>query len=381
MKYIVLNNNHKVPALVFGTFGLKGEVCKVAVIEAIKCGYRSIDTAVAYENEEAVGEAINHCINEGLVKREDLFINTKLSHHQPIGYENAKKSFYASLRKLQLEYLDSYMIHWPNVTRDDSWKRLNAETWQAMEDLYDEGLIKNLGVSNFEIHHLEELLKTARIKPVINQLNLSPAWQQKELVSFCRSQNIQPEAWQCILLDQWARPALLPIACKYNYSIPQICLRWAYQKGYIVLAKTDIKEFMLENMQIFDFELESEDMEKIDTLNSHPSNHAAQPDSWYAMLEYEEIASKKTILKRQTFKLFNVFKLFSWKYFYKHGCLSKSVCYLFGFIPFIKSKFISKEKTIYYLFSCIPFAKSKHKIVVNDAKIIPEYDIEKLCRK
>jgi len=377
---INLYNGNSIPALGFGTFLLKGEDCTKSVIEAIKLGYRHIDTAVAYENEEAVGNAIEYCIKNDIISREELFINTKLSHHKPIGYENTIKSFNESLQRLKVDYIDSYLIHWPNATKDDSWKRLNADTWRAMEDLYDKGLIKNIGVSNFEIHHLEELLKTARIKPVINQLNLSPVWQQKELVKFCTENGINIGAWQTIVMENWARAVLLPVACKYNRSIPQICLRWGLQKGYVVLAKTDIPEFMADNMQIFDFEIEQDDIDKMDTLNSHPSGHICQPDALYGVLEFAEKESKRTFIQKQTFKLFNVIPIMQSKYYYKNDNLDKVMTSLFGIIPIIKNKIKSKEKSKTYLFGFIPIGKFRRKIETVNYKIIPEYNVEKLCR-
>jgi len=162
-KEIKLSNGNIIPVMGFGTWELTGETGVEAIIEAIKCGYRHIDTAQAYNNEEEVGKAVNHCINEGIVKREDLYISSKLNFFKPIGYKNTIKAVYESLEKLKLDYIDTYLIHWPNLTIDDSWKYLNASTWKALEDLHKQGLIKNIGVSNFMIHHLEELLKTAEI--------------------------------------------------------------------------------------------------------------------------------------------------------------------------------------------------------------------------
>ena len=338
MKNIILSNKNKVPALGFGTYMLYGENCTNAVIEAIKLGYRLIDTAVAYKNEEFIGTAIDYCIKNNIVKREELFINTKLCHHEPIGYQNTIKSFRESMKRLKVEYLDSYLIHWPNATKDGSWKQLNKETWEAMEELYKQGLIKNIGVSNFEIHHLEELLKTAKISPVLNQLNLSPVWQQKQLVDFCRKHGIQPIAWQTIVTDEWAKSTLLPIACKHSRSIPQICLRYGLEKGWGVLAKTDVKDYMLENMAIFDFKLNDDELAKIDSLNSYPANHVCQPDALYGILEYVEKTTAKTLIDEVKFKLFNVVPFFKVKYIYRDINLYQIKYYLFFFFFFLLNK-------------------------------------------
>ncbi len=380
MENIILSNKNQVPALGFGTYMLNGKDCTNAVIEAITLGYRHIDTAVAYKNEEFVGDAIEYCIKNNIVKREELFINTKLCHHEPIGYQNAMKSFHESLKRLRVDYLDSYLIHWPNVTKDGSWKQLNKETWKAMEELYEQGLVKNIGVSNFEIHHLEELLKTAKIRPAVNQLNLSPVWQQKQLVDFCWKQGIQPMAWQTIVTDEWAKRVLLPIACKHNRSIPQICLRYGLQKGWGVLAKTDVKEYMLENMAVFDFKLDDDDLAKMDTLNSYPANHVCQPDALYGILEYIEKTTEKTLIEEIKFKLFNALPFLKVKYIYKDINLYQIKYYLFNFLLIWRNKFKSRENSMIYLLGFIPLFKIKRKIESSRQTLIPAYNIEELCR-
>ena len=379
-RLLKLDNGNMIPIVGYGTWQINGEDSVDKIVAAIKAGYRHIDTAQAYQNEECVGKAIDICIKEGVVKRPDLYVSSKLNFFNPIGYRNTINAFYESLEKLGLDYLDNYLIHWPNFTPDDSLKYLNASSWAALEDLYSKGVLKNLGVSNFQVHHLEELFKTVQIKPTVNQLNLSPQWQQKQLVDFCWKQGIQPMAWQTIVTDEWAKRVLLPIACKHNRSIPQICLRYGLQKGWGCLAKTDVKEYMLENMAVFDFKLDDDDLAKMDTLNSYPANHVCQPDALYGILEYIEKTTEKTLIEEIKFKLFNALPFLKVKYIYKDINLYQIKYYLFNFLLIWRNKFKSREKSTIYLLGFIPLFKIKRKIEASRQTLIPAYNIEELCR-
>ncbi|VIW44535.1 2,5-diketo-D-gluconic acid reductase A [Streptococcus pneumoniae] len=219
-----LNNGVEIPVLGFGTFKAKdGEEAYRAVLEALKAGYRHIDTAAIYQNEESVGQAIK----DSGVPREELFVTTKLWNSQQT-YEQARQAFEESLEKLGLDYLDLYLIHWPNpkpLRENDQWKIRNAEVWRAMEDLYQEGKIRAIGVSNFLPHHLDALLETAKILPAVNQIRLAPGVYQEEVVAYCREKGILLEAWgpfgQGELFDS---KQVQEIAANHGKSVAQIAL-------------------------------------------------------------------------------------------------------------------------------------------------------------
>ncbi len=355
----------------FGTFLLTGEECINAVSNAIRCGYRHIDTAQSYQNEAEIGCAINECIAEGIVSRKDLFLVSKINPHKPIGYQEAIDAVQSSLEKLGVDYIDLYMIHYPNNAPSAKWKKLNAETWRGLEECYRKGWIKNLGVSNFNIHHLEVLLKTAEIKPIVNQLHLSPIWQQKELVQFCKRNNIYCVAWSplvrfidrvsCILEDDvwesedWTQPLMKNLANKYKKSEAQIAIRWSVQKGYIPLVKSAHLNRMKENLDVFDFEIEQADMDKLDDLNARPSCPEAEFDSICTTWAFSQ---KNTEIKYVAEDNFKLFKLPLCKKKRINDVRSK--IYLFGFIPIIDIVSLSGDIVKYYLFK-IPFLKKYSK--------------------
>ena len=356
MSAIQLSNKLNIPQVGFGVYKITKDDCCRCVIDAIYAGYRLFDTAEAYHNEEYVGEAIRYCIQEGIIKREDVFVITKLSPHNKIGYEETKKAIKGSLERLGIDYIDLYLIHWPNVTPDDRWKRLNAESWLAMEEFFYEGKIKSLGVSNFLQHHIEELLKTAKIKPVVNQLNLNPTWPQKDAVDYCRSKNIQCVAWAPIIkVEKWNTKLLETLSKKYQKSVAQISLRWSVQKGFIPLAKTVHKERMIENLSIFDFEISEDDMDKLDGLLCHPDEHAATPDSiytiWKQMLLIKNLTNNKKTIKKEVLKLFNLFPFYKIMYSYDNAKkLRKEKHYLLGIIPYLKKVYVNDNRARVYLF-------------------------------
>lgn len=226
-----------------------------------------------------------------------------------------------------------YLIHWPNFTPKDKWKELNAETWRAMEDLQKQGLVKNIVVPNFAIHHLEELLKTANVKPAVNQLELSPIWQQRETVEFCKKHNIQCEAYSPFASGLVFEKNLINnIAKSHNKTCGQIVLRWSIQKGFIPLPRTTSVDEMRQNLEIFDFELSEEDISSLDTLNSNPA--CAEPDTLTFILDIQE-------------KLINPVKKV------------KEKVSLLGFIPFLKTRYFDNKRE-YYLFNLLPFILRKN---------------------
>lgn len=264
-----LHNGVTMPWFGLGVFKVEeGPELVEAVKAAMKHGYRSVDTAAIYGNEEGVGQGIREGLREAGISREDLFVTSKV-WNADLGYESTIAAYEASLQKLGLDYLDLYLIHWPV---EGKFK----EAWRALETLYKEGKVKAIGVSNFQIHHLEELMKDAEIKPMINQVEYHPRLTQKELQSFCRDNGIQLEAWSPLmqgqLLDQ---EVLKDIAGKHGKTVAQVILRWDLQNGVVTIPKSTKEHRIVENAAVFDFELTKEDMERIDSLNQ---NHRVGPD-------------------------------------------------------------------------------------------------------
>ena len=264
-----LHNGVKMPWFGLGVFKVEeGPELVSAVKTAIKHGYRSIDTAAIYENEVGVGQGIREAIQEANISREDLFVTSKV-WNSDLGYESTIAAYEASLNKLGLEYLDLYLIHWPVAGK-------YKEAWKALESLYKEGRVKAIGVSNFHIHHLEDLMEDAEIKPMVNQVEYHPRLTQKELQAFCRKHGIQLEAWSPLMQGQLLDNEILKeIANKYNKSVAQVILRWDLQNGVVTIPKSTKEHRIIENASVFDFQLTEEDMERIDGLNQ---NHRAGPD-------------------------------------------------------------------------------------------------------
>ncbi|MCY9376010.1 glyoxal/methylglyoxal reductase [Bacillus sp. T17B1] len=254
---VKLHNGVEMPWFGLGVFKVEnGSEATESVKAAIKNGYRSIDTAAVYKNEEGVGIGIK----ESGVAREELFITSKVWNEDQ-GYETTLAAFEKSLERLQLDYLDLYLIHWPGK---DKYK----DTWRALEKLYKDGKIRAIGVSNFQVHHLEELLKDAEIKPMVNQVEFHPRLTQKELRDYCKAQGIQLEAWSPLMQGQLLdNEVLTQIAEKHNKSVAQVILRWDLQHEVVTIPKSIKEHRIIENADIFDFELSQEDMDKIDALN------------------------------------------------------------------------------------------------------------------
>jgi diketogulonate reductase-like aldo/keto reductase len=263
MQTLKLNNDIEIPILGFGVFQIMDPVeCERCVVDAIQTGYTHIDTAASYQNEEAVGRGIK---TSG-VDREKLFITTKL-WIQSKGYENTKKAFENSLRKLQLDYLDLYLIHQP-------YGDVYGE-WRAMEELYQQGKIRAIGVSNFLPDRMMDLIIHNKITPAINQIEVNPFYQQIEAHKFLEDNGVKVEAWAPFAEGKnniFQNELLLTLAEKHNKSVAQVILRWVIQRGIIALAKTTHKGRMLENISIFDFELSKDDMAVFESLDTKTSS-------------------------------------------------------------------------------------------------------------
>ena len=274
MKSYNLNNGVSIPVLGFGTWKAEnGEVAYQAVLEALKAGYRHIDTAAIYKNEESVGRAIR----DSGIPRQEIFVTTKLwnTNHS---YDEARQAFEESMEKLGLDYLDLYLIHWPNpkpLRENGEWKTRNAEVWRAMEDLYQEGKIRAIGVSNFLPHHLDTLLETARIIPAVNQVRLAPGVYQEEVVDYCREKGILLEAWGPFGQGElFQNEQVKEMATKYGKTVAQLALAWSLQEGFLPLPKSVTPERIASNLNCFDFELTADDVE----LLRHLPVEAGAPD-------------------------------------------------------------------------------------------------------
>ncbi len=258
-----LKNGYEIPKLGFGTWLVKdGEEARNAVKAAIACGYRHIDTAAAYHNEKSVGEAIG----ESGLPREDFFVTSKLWTVDR-GYEKTKAAFAKTLENLKLSYLDLYLIHWPaSESRFPDWREINLETWRAMTELYKEGKIRAIGVSNFKPHHLEPLMET-EVAPMVDQIEFHPGYTQEETVAYCKAHEILVEAWSPLGRGRVLEDGTFKkIAEKYGKSVAQICIRWCLEKGALPLPKSVTPSRIEENLQALDFTMEAADVERITAL-------------------------------------------------------------------------------------------------------------------
>ncbi|MDV7766916.1 aldo/keto reductase [Peribacillus sp. CSMR9] len=264
---ITLHNGVQMPQLGFGVFKVKnGNETVESVKKAIEVGYCAIDTAAIYGNEEGVGQAIRECG----VPREKLFITSKVWNTEQ-GYESTLKAFDDSLNRLGLEYLDLYLIHWPG-------KDKYLETWKALEKLYKDGKVKSIGVSNFHVHHLENLLANSEVKPVVNQIELHPLLTQVEIREYCAKHEIKVESWSPLgrgnLLEE---PTINHIAKKHGKSSAQVLIRWHLQNDLVVIPKSITPSRIEENAQVFDFSLSLNEMNQIDALNKN-ERFGSNPD-------------------------------------------------------------------------------------------------------
>ena len=255
-KFMLLSNGVKIPSIGFGTYksGDDEETAKI-IKNALNLGYKMIDTASFYNNEVGIGNGIK----ESGIDRKDIFIVTKLWNDDH-GYDNTIEAFNKSLNNLQVDYIDLYLIHWPN--------KLNAETWRAFEHLYETGKVKAIGVCNFKVEHLEELKKTAKIMPMVNQVEIHPFSTKNNIINYCKDNNIKVVAWSPISRGRvLSNDLMIDLSQKNKKSIVQIVLRWHMQKGVIPIPKSSNENRIKENIDIFDFEISSEDMKAIDSLD------------------------------------------------------------------------------------------------------------------
>ena len=274
-----LSNGVKIPVVGFGTWQVQdGGVARDAVQAALRAGYRHIDTAQAYGNEQSVGEGIRL----SGVPREDIFLTSKLAN--PIrGYQETLDAVENSLQKLGTEYADLFLLHWPRPAAfKDNWEEKNAQSWRAFEELYHQGKLKAIGISNFHPHHIDALLKTAKVAPMVNQIRLAPGDTQDEVAQYSRAKGMLLEAYSPLGVGRvFEVPEMQALAEKYGKSIAQIALRWSLQRGYLPLPKSVTPQRIEENTRLFDFELSPEDVETIANLKGCVG-YSSDPDniSW-----------------------------------------------------------------------------------------------------
>ena len=258
-----LNNGVKIPCVAYGTYKAADENGADIITAAVEEGYRYFDTASFYETEEYVAEAIRR---SGL-PREDFFIATKLWKEE-MGYEEALAAFERSAKRLNTDYIDLYLIHWPKPTADyQDWKQLDIDTWRALEKLYKEGKVRAIGLSNFLPHHLDNILENCEIKPMVNQIEYHAGYTQEATVQYCKQHDILVQAWSPISRGRiFHDVTLVELAEKYQVSVPKLALRFCIQNGIVPLPKAASRERMRENMNLFDFEISDEDMKRINTI-------------------------------------------------------------------------------------------------------------------
>ena len=276
MKKLLLNDGNKIPIAGFGTYKVEGREGIEAVENAIANGYRLIDTASFYDNEEVVGIGIK---NSG-IDRDELFVTTKLWRDR-LGYTSTKGELERSLKKLGLDCIDLYLIHWPaNAKNYTNWQQTNADTWRAMEELQAEGKIRSIGVSNFRQKHLDALFQTAHVIPAVNQIEFHPGYWQPEVTEYCRKRNIVVEAWSPLARGKvFDNGVLKEVAGKHRKSVSQVCLRWIIQHEVVVIPKSTNKERIVDNGNLFDFELTEKEMKLIDTIPEMGFS-GESPDLW-----------------------------------------------------------------------------------------------------
>lgn len=259
----VLNNGVEIPAVAFGTYKAADGKSADVIRAAIGAGYRYFDTASFYGTETYLAEAIR----ESGIPRREFFIASKLWKDE-MGYENVKSAFERTLNNLRTDYLDLYLIHWPLPEPGyKEWRQLDKETWRAMEELYEAGKIRAIGLSNFLPYHIENILKDCRVRPAVDQIEYHPGYSQEAVVNYCRERGILVQAWSPIgrsrVLDE---PLVKELAAKYDVSPAQICLKFAVQRNIIPLPKSSSEDRMRENLDLYSFELEQDDIWRLSTM-------------------------------------------------------------------------------------------------------------------
>ena len=281
MQYTKLLNNTEIPMLGYGTYKTAADEEGLQMIkDAIKAGYRHIDTAQGYKNEHLVGQAIR----ESGIPRNQFFVTTKVWNDNQ-GYDKTKESIEESLNKLNIDYIDLLLIHWPIPQgKNDEWKKLNQETWKAMEEYYDAGLIKAIGVSNFLEHHLNNLLESARIMPMVNQLEIHPYYQQQSTVKFCQDKGIIVESWGPLMRGKaFKDPKLIELAQRNNISVAQLCIRYCLDRNIVTLQKSSKFERMIDNARVFGYHLDEYTMNEIAKLDTDwcYTFHPDRNEEWF----------------------------------------------------------------------------------------------------
>lgn len=262
-EHYILNNGVEIPAIAFGTYKVADGKSADVIRAAIEAGYRYFDTASFYGTETYLAQAVR----ESGISRDEIFIASKLWKTE-MGYENVKYAFECSLDKLNTDYLDLYLIHWPLPDPEyKDWKQLDKETWRAMEELYQAGKVRAIGLSNFLPHHIDNILEDCTVRPAVDQIEYHPGYSQEAAVQYCKERNILVQAWSPIgrqrVLEE---PLVLELAEKYAVSPAQICLKFAVQRGIIPLPKSSSVERMKENLDLYSFEMEREDIWRLATM-------------------------------------------------------------------------------------------------------------------
>ena len=274
--HYTLSDGTKIPSIGYGTFQVEeGNTGYEAVKAALQAGYRHIDTAQGYGNENSVGRAVK----DSGIPREEIYITTKLTNLIR-GYEDTRAAIDRSLQLLQTHYIDLFLLHWPVPANfKDNWQQMNADSWRAMEEAVQAGKIRSLGISNFRRHHIDELLKTAAIKPVVNQIRLCPGDVHEDTVNYSREKGMVLQAYSPLGTGKlFAVKELQELTKKHNKTLAQVALRWSLQMGFLPLPKSVTRERILENFQVFDFALDQTDMDKINALQPGIMGQAADPD-------------------------------------------------------------------------------------------------------
>lgn len=272
MQHVTLNNGLSMPQLGYGVFKVPEEEVYQAVLEALRAGYRSIDTAMIYENEAGVGRALR----DSGIPREEIFLTTKVWNADQ-GYAETLAAFETSLTKLGVDYVDLYLIHWP-MPNEDRY----VDTWQALEELYKQGKTKAIGVSNFHIPHLKRILEEGTVVPAVNQIELHPFLSQEEIRTFCKEHDILVEAWSPLMKgrDALTEPVITDIATTKDKTPAQVILRWHIQHGIIAIPKSVTPSRIRENLAVFDFELSATEMQQLDALNQNQRT-GSNPDEMH----------------------------------------------------------------------------------------------------